>query len=120
MKKLPNRDFYHALYTYPKSQKTILGNSLFKLPSGLYYPFILYCLDEFDRLSKIEIYKVWKYRKLLHTVGGYALKRFCKQNHLALDFPFYEYCREYNTASVLEVAANKKGYGAGHDYKDSL
>jgi hypothetical protein len=118
MKKLPEREFYHALYTYPKSQKTILGNSLFKLPKDLYYPFIIYSLDEFDRLSKKKIYKVWKYRKLLHSVGGYALKRFCKQHNIELDFPFYEYCREYNTASVLQIASNKKGYGAGHNYND--
>ena len=110
---IPDRDFIHSLYTYPDTQKQVLGNSLLKLPADLYYPFIIYCLDEFDRVSQIKVYETWKYRKLLQTVGGRALARFCKKNKLAIDFPFYDYCSEKNTYSILHASSNKpyKIYG---------
>jgi hypothetical protein len=103
-------DVLHSSYIYPSGKK-ILGNSLLKLPKDLYYPFIIYCLDEYDRLDKIDVYKTWKYRKLLQSVGGASLKRFCIKNKLKLDFNYYDYCDEDNTACILKVASNKKGYG---------
>lgn len=107
---IPNRQILHSSYTYPKTKKIILGNSLLKLPNHLYYKFIMYCLDEYDRVDKIDVYKTWKYRKLLQTVGGASLKRFCNIHKLPLDFDYYPYCNEDNTACILKVASNKKGY----------
>jgi len=113
-KKLPeDREVIHSLYTYPTTKRTILGNSLFKLPQDKYYPFILYCLDQYDLKDKIDVYKTWKYRKLLHTVGGYSLKRFGKIHNLKFDFDFYNYCRESNTAQVLVSITDGKQKGLG-------
>jgi len=113
-KKLPeDREVIHSLYTYPTTKRTILGNSLFKLPQDKYYPFILYCLDQYDLKDKIDVYKTWKYRKLLHTVGGYALKRFGKIHNLKFDFDFYNYCKEDNTAQVLVSITDGKQKGLG-------
>ena len=110
---LPDREVIHSLYTYPTTHRTILGNSLFKLPQQLYYPFILYCLEQYDLKNKIPIYEKWRYRKLLHTVGGYSLKRFGKLNNIKFDFPFYEFCRESNTAQVLVSITDGKQKGLG-------
>ena len=113
-KKIPeDKEIIHSLYTYPTTKRTILGNSLFKLPQEKYYPFIIYCLDQYDEKDTIPIYEKWKYRKLLHTVGGYALKRFGKIHNLKFDFPFYEFCRESNTAQVLVSITNGKQKGLG-------
>ncbi len=117
-KKLPDRENYHSLYTYPTTKRTIIGSSLLKIPKDLYYPFIIYCLNEYDRVDKIEVYKIWKYRKLLQSVATNAYVRFCKLNKLKMDFPFYEFCREYNTALILKsiTGGKQKGLGAGYDY----
>ncbi len=113
-KKIPeDKEIVHSLYTYPTTKKTILGNSLFKLPQDKYYPFIIYCLNEYDRVDKIEVYKTWKYRKLLQTVGGYSLKRFGKIHNLKFDFDFYNYCVEDNTAQVLVAITDGKQKGLG-------
>tara|TARA_Y100001963_G_scaffold148224_1_gene225746 strand:- start:3491 stop:4087 length:597 start_codon:yes stop_codon:yes gene_type:complete len=106
-KELPSREFLHSNWIDRKNKKNKFGSSLMKFPSHLYLPMVDYFLTEWERVNAIKIYNIWKYRKILHTVGPNAVHRFAKLNKLEFWDKFLDYAEEDRTESNLIVSGTK-------------
>ena len=104
-KEFPNRALLHSINKYDN-----FNNAILRLPDNLYIPYINYCLKEWDRVNAIEIYKIWKYRKLTHSVGANSLKRFAKIHKLKHFDEFADYATDYATCSILKICGTKNIY----------
>ena len=101
-KEFPNRALLHSINKYDN-----FNNAILRLPDNLYIPYINYCLKEWDRVNAIEVYSTWKYRKLTHSVGANALKRFAKIHKLKHFDEFCDYATDFHTNSILKVVGTK-------------
>ena len=72
-------------------------------------PFIESCIIEYNRITKIEVYKIWKIRKMKRSVGVSAFSKYFKNVKLIEDLPLA--IDDYETTEWL----NKKYKSAYYD-----
>ena len=62
----------------PKTQKWVYNNNVLMLESHLYPKLIKYSMDQYYLKKDMDIYKLWKVRRFLQSVGARMFIRFCK------------------------------------------
>jgi hypothetical protein len=85
--------------------KLLVNNSVIKLSTEHSKLLRKYCIDEYKNKLKIDIYKTWKKRFLLQSVGAAMFRRFCKNNNLVNSFnnnDFETYFTDNQTTAWLE------------------
>ena len=85
-----------------KTAKWELNNALMAFPKGVLGGLINYSISETHAKSKLEIYKKWKVRFMLHTTGVRMFKRWCKMNGLTYSEDIDKYVKDHCTASWLK------------------
>ena len=53
----------------------------------LIIPFIEFCILEYNRLTSIQVYKIWKIRKMKRSVGVSAFTKYFKDVKLIVELP---------------------------------
>ena len=75
----------------------------------LIIPFIENCIIEYNRMTDIEIYKIWKIRKMKRSVGVSAFTKYFKDVKLIVELPLA--IQDHETKEWL----NKKYKGVYYD-----
>lgn len=97
-----SRDYILNKWQDPKTEKWELNNALMGFPKGVLMGLINYSIDETLAKSKLDIYKKWKIRYMLHTTGVRMFKRWCKMNKLTYSEDIHKYVKDHCTTSWIK------------------
>ena len=97
-----SQDYILNKWQDPKTGKWELNNALMGFPKGVLMGLINYSIDETLAKSKLDIYKKWKIRYMLHTTGARMFKRWCKMNKLTYSEDIHKYVKDHCTNSWIK------------------
>lgn len=66
----------------PKTGKVRINNNVISLDTKLYPKLIKYAISQYNEKKQMPIYKTWKKRRFLHSVGSKMFVRFAKINKI--------------------------------------
>ena len=69
-------------WTDPKTGKIRINNNVISLDTKLYPKLIKYAISQYNEKKRMPIYKTWKKRRFLHSVGSKMFVRFAKINKI--------------------------------------
>ncbi len=99
-----NDDIIIGIYI-TNDNKIFLNNSVIKLSTEHIKLLRQYSINQYKNKLKIDIYKTWKKRFMLQSVGVAMFRRFCKKHKLVNSFNHYDfetYFTDKATQSWLE------------------